>query len=209
MSIPTIPAGGTLLDTFKRSWVDVPVDADKDNAISTTEFLEASEALTMIFDALNTAGLTFVKTDILNNVKKVRTRQLEAPADSETVQALVLNELKTGKHTATEGLLWLVRGLEFTCIALSQNVANSTETVKDSFSNAYSASLKAHHNWVVSKGIQVAFGYCPDRATLYDKLGAKESSLEKVHTDLRPYLAALEKIVGILKGFQDRKEAKW
>ena len=48
-SAAVIPPGGTLLDTFKRSWVDVPVDADKDNAISTSEFLEASESLTTMF----------------------------------------------------------------------------------------------------------------------------------------------------------------
>ncbi len=41
--------------------------------------------------------------------QKIRDRQLAAPADSETLQALVVNELKTKKHTATEGLLWLVR----------------------------------------------------------------------------------------------------
>lgn len=29
--------------------------------------------------------------------------------DSENLQSLVRNELKTKKHTATEGLLWLVR----------------------------------------------------------------------------------------------------
>lgn len=41
--------------------------------------------------------------------QKVRERQEAAPAESETLQALVLNELKTGKHVATEGLVWLVR----------------------------------------------------------------------------------------------------
>ncbi len=34
---------------------------------------------------------------------------LAAPTESETLQALCLNELKTKKHTATEGLLWLNR----------------------------------------------------------------------------------------------------
>ena len=41
--------------------------------------------------------------------QKVRDRQLAAPMESETLQDLVLNELKTKKHTAAEGLLWLVR----------------------------------------------------------------------------------------------------
>jgi hypothetical protein len=39
----------------------------------------------------------------------VRERQLAAPGDSETLQDLVRNELKEGKHLATEGLLWLIR----------------------------------------------------------------------------------------------------
>lgn len=49
MSAPAVPQGATLLSTFKRSFVDVPVDAQNDNAISTTEFLEAAESLTTMF----------------------------------------------------------------------------------------------------------------------------------------------------------------
>jgi hypothetical protein len=45
----TIPPGGTLLDTFKKSFTDVPIDADKNNAISTSEFLDAAESLTTMF----------------------------------------------------------------------------------------------------------------------------------------------------------------
>ena len=49
MSAVEIPPGGTILDTFKKSFSDVPVNAEKDNAISTTEFLDAAESLTTIF----------------------------------------------------------------------------------------------------------------------------------------------------------------
>jgi hypothetical protein len=45
------PPGGTFFDTVKKSFVDVPVDASKDNAISTTEFLEAAESLSTLFGA--------------------------------------------------------------------------------------------------------------------------------------------------------------
>lgn len=41
--------------------------------------------------------------------QKLRDRQLASPAESENIQDLCRNELKTKKHTATEGLLWLVR----------------------------------------------------------------------------------------------------
>ena len=43
------PAGSTFFDTLKRSFADVPVDAASDNAISTSEFLEAAESLTTLF----------------------------------------------------------------------------------------------------------------------------------------------------------------
>ena len=48
-------------------------------------------------------------TIVLTIWQKIRERQLAAPAESETLQELVINELKTKKHAATEGLVWLVR----------------------------------------------------------------------------------------------------
>lgn len=51
-------------------------------------------------------------TSSLYQVQKIRDRQLAAPAESGSLQDLVLNELKTKKHTATEGLVWLVRYVE-------------------------------------------------------------------------------------------------
>lgn len=44
-----IPQGGTWIDTLQKSFVDVPIDEANDNGIATTEFLEASEALTTLF----------------------------------------------------------------------------------------------------------------------------------------------------------------
>lgn len=47
---------------------------------------------------------------------------------------------------------------------------------------------------------------CPYRKDFYAKLGDDEI---KVTEELQVYLAALEKIVGILKAFLATKEAKW
>lgn len=102
------PPGGTYFDN-KKSFNDVSIDTAKDNAINTTEFLEAAEALTQLFDVLGGVAFGPVKSDMAGNIKKVRDRQLESPIDGETLQDLVRNELKTKKHTATEGLLWLTR----------------------------------------------------------------------------------------------------
>ena len=64
-----VPPGGTFFDIpGKRSFVDVPMDESKDNAISTTEFLEASEALTGLFDILGGVAFQPVKSDIQGNI---------------------------------------------------------------------------------------------------------------------------------------------
>ncbi|KAG9879484.1 hypothetical protein KCU98_g4598, partial [Aureobasidium melanogenum] len=98
------PPGGTFFDTVKRSFTDVPIENGK---IATTQFLEAAESLTTLFDVLGSTAFKPVKSDMTGNIKKIRDRQLAAPVDSETLQDLVRNELATKKHTATEGLVWL------------------------------------------------------------------------------------------------------
>ncbi|CRK34326.1 hypothetical protein BN1708_006333 [Verticillium longisporum] len=213
MSAITIPPGGTIVDTFKKSFVDVPVDADTNNAIATAEFLEATESLTTIFDVLGSVAFSPVKSDMLGNVKltvltlqKIRDRLLAAPAESLDLQSLVRAEIASKKHVAAEGLLWLTRGLEFTSIALSKNVANPSEELADSFRAAYSNTLKPHHSFIVKPIFSAAMSATPYRKEFYAKLGSDEA---KVASDLRTYLAALEKIVAILKAFTESKEAKW
>lgn len=147
-----------------------------------------------------------VKNDMLGNVKKIRDRQLAAPAESATLQDLVINELKSKKHTATEGLVWLVRGLEFTSLALSQNLASPKDELSVSFRNAYGSTLKPHHSFMIKPIFSAAMSACPYRKDFYVKLGEDEG---KVEAELRVWLAALEKIILILKAFLDRKEAKW
>lgn len=205
-TVNAYPPGGTFLDTLKTSFVDVPVNKEKDNAVSTTEFLQAAESLTTLFDVLGSMAFNPVKSDMLGNVKKIRDRQDAAPTESATIQDLVLNELKTKKHTATEGLVWLVRGLDFTSIALTQNLAIASEELSTSFRNAYGNTLKPHHSFMVKPIFSAAMSACPYRKDFYVKLGEDP---EKVDAELRVWLAALEKIIAILKGFLDRKEAKW
>ncbi|KAF2708632.1 glycolipid transfer protein [Pleomassaria siparia CBS 279.74] len=200
------PPGGTFFDTLKKSFVDVPVDPTKDNAIATTEFLEASESLVTLFDVLGSVAFNPVKSDMLGNIKKVRDRQLAAPTLSETLQDLVRNELKEKKHVATEGLLWLTRGLDFTAQALRANIDNPSEELSASFRGAYGNTLKPHHSFIIKPIFSAAMGATPYRKDFYKKLGDDEN---KVNEELKTWLSALEKDVGILKEFCASKEAKW
>jgi len=206
MAQATIPPGGTYLDTMKKSFTDVPVDKEHENAISTTEFLEAAESLTTLFDVLGSVAFTPVKTDMLGNVKKIRDRQLATPAESETLQSLVTNELKTKKHTGTEGLVWLVRGLEFTALGVSHNLASSSEELSTSFRTAYGTTLKPFHSFMVKPIFAAAMSACPYRKDFYAKLGSDQG---KVETEMRSYVAALLLQVQILKRFLERKENKY
>lgn len=44
-----IPPGQTIVQTFRKSFTDVPVDEAKGGAVASTEFLEAAESLVTIF----------------------------------------------------------------------------------------------------------------------------------------------------------------
>ncbi len=85
-------------------------------------------------------------------MQKVRARYDETPTLSNTLEKLVENEKGEKKRKATEGLLWLLRGLQFTCKALQNAQANASEELAEAFSKSYEGTLKAFHNFVV-KGI--------------------------------------------------------
>ncbi|PPJ55051.1 hypothetical protein CBER1_01521 [Cercospora berteroae] len=199
------PPGGTYFDG-KKSFTEVNIDASKGDAINTTEFLEAAEALTGLFDVLGGVAFGPVKSDIGGNIKKVRDRQLAAPVEGETLQDLVRNELKTKKHTATEGLVWLNRGLDFTAQSLRRNFDTPTEELAASFRDGYGKTLKQHHSFLVKPIFSAAMSATPYRKDFYAKLGDDQ---ERVNKELNEWLKGLEKCVAILNTFLASKEAKW
>ncbi|EED19416.1 glycolipid transfer protein HET-C2, putative [Talaromyces stipitatus ATCC 10500] len=205
MSAPVIPPGKTWLDTLNKSFVDVHVDAANDNAVSTSDFLEAAESFTTLFDVIGVLAFNTVKSDLVGNIKKIRERQLAAPAESETLQALVINELKTKKHTATEGLLWLVRGLQFTGEAIRDSLDAPDKELADSFRTAYGSTLKPHHSFLVKPVFTAALSATPYRKDFFSKLGFDAGA----EPALKEYVAALQNQVKILQDFQSRKEAQW
>ncbi|KAJ3281157.1 hypothetical protein HK104_000172 [Borealophlyctis nickersoniae] len=181
--------------TIKRSFVDVPVGAD--DSIETVAFLEACEELCKLFDTMG-ASFTPVKNDLQGNITKIRTKYLESPATSTTLQSLVTSERAAGKKTATEGLLWLKRGLEFTSKGLRRNLNDKKEELNVSFQKAYEETLSAFHNFLVRPVFALAMKACPYRKDFYAKLGADEN---EVYAEMEKWLAALEKIVAILVAF--------
>ncbi|WFD23672.1 hypothetical protein MEQU1_002366 [Malassezia equina] len=149
--------------------------------IATSEFIEATEGVVKLFDLLGSTAFAVVQNDMNGNIKH-----------------LVKNEGQPGdkKRTATEGLLWLLRGLDFTAQALRRSIENPSEELSVSFTNAYEKTLRKYHSMMV----RPIFTACPYRKDFYAKLGPSE---ESVRAPLLEWLAALENIVATMQKFYE------
>ncbi|KZT10899.1 het-c2 protein [Laetiporus sulphureus 93-53] len=193
------------LETVK-SFADVKVT---DAGVDTLEFLQAAEGVVGLFDLLGSAAFTAVQADLKGNIVKVRTRYDATPAQSETLELLVVNEKGEKKRTATEGLMWLLRGLVFTCKAIQNAQANQSEELSVAFSKAYDVTLKKYHNFVVKGIFAVAMKACPYRADFYAKLASDPAGGPPVPTDrlneeLNTWLESLESIVTRMEAFYEK-----
>ncbi|KAF8893456.1 glycolipid transfer protein [Infundibulicybe gibba] len=193
------------LDTVK-SFATVTIT---DAGVDTLEFLDASQGLVGLFDLLGSAAFSVVQSDLKGNIAKVRARYDAAPSESATLEKLVENEKGEKKRTATEGLMWLLRGLSFTCKALQAAQANKTEELSAAFTKSYEGTLKKFHNFVVKGIFTVAMKACPYRADFYAKLaadpdGGPSAPQEKLDEELNRWLAALDSIVKRMEEFYEK-----
>ncbi|KZV66689.1 het-c2 protein [Peniophora sp. CONT] len=188
------------------SFADVPIT---DAGIDTLAFLQASTGLVGLFDLLGSAAFVPVTKDLTGNIAKVRARYDATPTLSSTLQKLVENEKGEKKQTATEGLMWLLRGLFFTLKALQYTVAHPTEELNKAFAESYSKTLSQFHNFVVKGVFSVALKACPYRKDFFEKLradpnGASAASEETVQAELTKWLSGLEKIVTTMQTFYEQ-----
>ncbi|CDO92333.1 unnamed protein product [Kluyveromyces dobzhanskii CBS 2104] len=186
----------TFFDEMKMSFETIPLDGDK--KIATSEFLEASESLVKLFDLLGNAAFVVVQNDLNGNIAKLRKRLLATPDKSATLQDLVTNERAEGKKTASEGLLWLTRGLQFTAQAMKETTDDPSKELTETFIAAYKKTLSQYHGMLVKPIFKLAMKACPYRKDFFAKLGADQ---EKVNAQLKEWLSALENIVTILLQF--------
>lgn len=185
----------TFFDEQKKSFVDVPVT---DTKIETASFLEASESLVKLFDLLGSSAFSVVQKDMSGNIHKVRAKLLADPANAATLQDLILSEANTKDKKATQGLLWLLRGLEFTAKAMRETLDNPLKELTVTFTDAYTKTLSQYHGMLVKPIFKLAMKACPYRKDFFAKLGADQA---RVDEQLAAWVKALEEIVAIIMAF--------
>lgn len=180
---------------MQKSFADVSLDGDK---IDTASFLDASVSLVKLFDLLGLSAFTVVQKDMTGNIEKVRAKLLSDPANAATLQGLVLSEAGTKDKKATQGLLWLSRGLQFTAQAMRETVDNPLKEMTVTFTDAYTKTLAQYHGMLVKPIFKLAMKACPYRKDFFAKLGADQT---RVAEQLAVWLAALENIVLVIMAF--------
>lgn len=187
----------TYFDELRCNFTDVTVLAD--GKISTKEFLEASAGVKDMFALFNSAAFAPVQSDMCGNIKKIQARfDALGPETGRSIQQLVLSEATQKNKDATQGLLWLTRGLRFTLTAMQRSIQNPDEELSVSFTKAYSETLSKYHSMFVKPIFKLAMNACPYRKVFYEKLG---SPLETVEKQLRAWIDALANIVSIIEQF--------
>lgn len=185
----------TFFDEMKQSFTDVKIS---DGKIDTQGFLTASESLVKLFDLLGSSAFAVVQKDMTGNIEKIRKKLLADPIQSSTLQDLILQEANGKDKTATQGLLWLCRGLEFTCQAMVETIQNPTSELTKTFTDSYSKTLSKHHGMLIKPIFKLAMKACPYREDFFKKLGSDQ---EKVNEQLKNWVDALATIVKIIMDF--------
>ncbi|KAH7137775.1 glycolipid transfer protein [Dactylonectria macrodidyma] len=197
----------TPLDNLGKSLVLLDASVSPDGQISSSEFLAAIDSLHAVFDAVGSDALEGGRNDSAENVLKIRNLGLSLPDHSQYLQALIRAERATGKHEATEALLWLTRGLEFYIASVKRFTSNESENLPDSIMNAYKNTLKKHHGFVAKMAIKVAVSKtCPTRDEVFAKLGQDTST---VTSALRASATTFERVLGVLAPFLRRDDIKF
>ncbi|KAI8887361.1 GLTP-domain-containing protein [Backusella circina FSU 941] len=152
-------------------------------------------------DLFGNSAFAVVQNDMKNNVKKIRTRFLTDPLANNTLGNLMANESHLKKRTATEAVLWLKRGLDFTARSLKHSLDHPNEELTVSFSLAYNDTLRPYHSFIVRPIFNLAMNACPWRKDFYQSIGVQDT--ESI-TLMNGWLDALLYLISVLEGIFDK-----
>ncbi|KAJ1472502.1 glycolipid transfer protein domain-containing protein, partial [Baffinella frigidus] len=120
------------------------------SSVETESFIEAAEMMAEIADSLGRV-FTVLRTDMLNNVKKVRKVLLASPDKPlrEIVRGEVMAQRHKSEDAASVGLQWLHRELHFLFLLL-EKLTRGVEA-RAAASEAYQEALAAFHDSMLQR----------------------------------------------------------
>ncbi|KAI6235753.1 Glycolipid transfer protein [Aphelenchoides besseyi] len=179
----------------------------QDGKIPTLQFLNACHGVGEFTAFLGTAFIP-VKNDVLGNVEKVRKMYNTDPTEFAFLEDLILADLKAHNNKlglATEGLLWLKRGLEFmlemlTGLVEMHRTGNSSDSLYTLLSSCYERTLKHHHGFVSRQLFKVVLAAAPSRKSLirtvsYGKDGMEDKAYEHMEKHIDNFKQCVHSLV--------------
>ncbi|EIE77117.1 hypothetical protein RO3G_01821 [Rhizopus delemar RA 99-880] len=150
--------------TFEKIILRPYTDVDSQDGINTEQFLEATEGLINMF---------VVQNDMKNNA--------QSPTENKSLESLMKNEASLKTRPATEAILWLKRGLDFTGQSLMHSLTHPNDELTVSFMQAYDKTLRPYHSFIVRPLFNLAMNACPWRKDFYKSIDVTdEESVEKM-----------------------------
>lgn len=147
---------------------------DVSSSITIISFINVCFFIPDLLTAVAGPIITPLNNDILGNLTKLENSYKKYNIQHETLQALILLEIKDNTYTidssATIGLTWLTRMLEYTS-RFMKGIVESDEDLSVPAIAAYEATLKPHHTWIIRGMCYIMSKSLPTRSSLFLKLG--------------------------------------
>nr|XP_020635994.1 pleckstrin homology domain-containing family A member 8 [Pogona vitticeps] len=185
----------------------------EDEGIPTEEFLRSCYEIVPVLDKLGSKVFAPVKMDFEGNIKKINQKYITNKEEFNTLQKIILHEVKTEearvRHSATEALMWLRRGLKFLKEFLTE-LKNGEKNIQTALNNAYGRTLRQYHGWVVRGVFALALRASPTYEGFASALSVGERDYEEeafyngMRRDLDIYLPAMEKQLSILDALYEQ-----
>ncbi|CAN8072876.1 unnamed protein product [Agarophyton chilense] len=204
-----------IVEAFKVSATSAP-DGDFKN-MNVSKFVEAMTMFLRIFDAFaNPFFSDFVKKDVKGNIdklragaKKTKCATIEGVIDAECsdpkLKKLIVKESGEGSETATVGLLWMKRTMQFVIGLLRYLVQDSSISLSNASRKSYSESLRYCHNFVTRGVFDTGLRFAPSRESFYKNLAGGAEDVSIVDAPMKEFLNVFDpQLDGIVAMYKEK-----
>ncbi|XP_047325213.1 glycolipid transfer protein 1-like [Impatiens glandulifera] len=165
-------------------------------------FLNVCKLVLPILDKFG-AAIAFVKSDIGGNISRLETKFASNPSRFNYLYNFVQAEVETScaksSSSCTNGLLWLIRAMDFV-VELFKNLDEHEDwSLEKACNDSYGKTLKKWHGWLSSSSFTVAIKLVPDRKKFMEVLGDPDNvnaDMKKFYTTFSPLLQEIHKFLG-------------